>query len=152
MSGALDLRPMLGRYSEIGILLQAPIARSRRPGRLATQPSPASPASISAQVDGSGTAWIAPNRPERVSPIPGSIGIEPTKASVTGLNALIILSAKLKLPTRRSPANEPKSRRSDSDAPWRRERAAKDRLSGLRVAVLIETRHARLARGRSWPA
>ena len=47
-------------------------------------------------------------RPPAVLPAPGLTSIEPTSASVIGLNALITLSPKAKLPTRRSPPNLPK--------------------------------------------
>src|ERR1700734_605774 len=52
-------------------------------------------------------------RPPAVLPmlVPGLTSIEPTSASVTGLNALITSATpetKLKLPTRRSPPNLPK--------------------------------------------
>src|SRR5215470_16049364 len=48
-----------------------------------------------------------PHNPPGVLPAPALIGIVPSKAPVTGSNALISLARKLKLPTSRSPPNWP---------------------------------------------
>src|ERR1700728_591278 len=132
--------PDLERFPGIG----QPIADNARRRRAPRSASPPNPASIMAQVEGSGTAAVNdPNsppvsplmpsvkkrvfgvpslplppktmdqRPPAVLPmlVPGLTSIEPTSASVTGLNALITSATpetKLKLPTRRSPPNLPK--------------------------------------------